>query len=70
MKRQDTTTVQYQATFRGRHVIPGTGVWSYPPKPTRYLRCPCGWRLVAITRTQMRKAYAEHAEHVRKVTPI
>lgn len=76
MRRDDTTTEEYQRSFRGRHRVPGTGVWSYPSTRadagrfsagTRYLRCPCGWRLVEVSRRQMDDAKAEWVRHVDEV---
>lgn len=70
MRHDDTTTTEYQRTFRGRHKMPSHGVWSYPSvisgrgvAGTRYLRCPCGWRLVDVHRHEMTKAREQHREH-------
>lgn len=74
MKRLDTTDEQYQRSYRGKHRIPGNGVWSYPTTTgrgtsgTRFLRCPCGWRLVEIKRSEHDKASAAFREHVASIT--
>lgn len=75
MKRADTTSADHQQNYRGRHRVPGTGVWSYPTTVngktaagTRYLRCPCGWRLIEITRRQMDAAHAQWRAHVDEIT--
>lgn len=77
MHRHDTTSEDYQRSWRGQHQ-PSNGVWSYPigdgRRGTRYLRCGCGWRLVGIYDkpggAQMRKATGLFAEHRRQMAAV
>lgn len=75
MRRADTTTVEYQRAFRGRHST-GHGVHSYPSTNgtkvipgTDYVRCVCGWRLVGVPRTKAGRALAAmyHDEHLDEI---
>lgn len=76
MRRDDSTSVEYQRTFRGRHTT-GHGVHSYPRledgkviRGTDYLRCACGWRLVGVRPTAGgRQAAARlHLAHQDEIT--
>lgn len=79
MRRDDTTTEEYQRAWRGRHMM-SMGNWAYPHKmPSgrirhrrHYIRCSCGWRLVNVPPVGskgMGKAARLYAEHFQEVQP-
>jgi hypothetical protein len=79
MRRDDTTTVEYQRSFRGQHSA-GHGVYSYPRlgrkviPGTDYLRCACGWRVVEVRRTAggrlaARRLHVAHQDEMTAVVP-
>lgn len=79
MRRADTTTSEYQLTFRGSHMV-STGLYAYPRRlPSGrvrhqriYIRCNCGWKLVDVPRSGKTREKADQLlrEHLAEIREL